>query len=75
MRGQARLCLYPCPCGYHKDPVEDCTCSLSMVSRSQKGVLDPPLDRLDLRHQLPRTEYCRLDQGQPDYAQATMHSR
>ena len=23
--------MNPCPCGYHGDPVKECTCSMSMV--------------------------------------------
>jgi magnesium chelatase family protein len=30
--------MNPCPCGYFGDPVKECTCSLSMVSRYQKRI-------------------------------------
>ena len=30
--------MNPCPCGYFNDPVKECTCSLSMVSRYQTRI-------------------------------------
>jgi magnesium chelatase family protein len=41
--------MNPCPCGYHGDPVKECTCSMSMVSRQQKRIFGPLLDRIDTR--------------------------
>ena len=35
------------PCVYYGDPVRECTCSNSMVSRYQKRISDPLLDRID----------------------------
>lgn len=46
----------PCPCGYFGDPVKECTCSLSTVSRWQKRVPEPLLDRVDLFVEVPRLE-------------------
>jgi len=44
--------LVSCPCGWYGDPVKECTCSNSMVSRYQamKGIRrisGPLLDRAD----------------------------
>jgi magnesium chelatase family protein len=41
--------LNPCPCGWYGDAVKECTCSLAMVSRYQKRISGPLLDRLDTR--------------------------
>jgi magnesium chelatase family protein len=60
MPEQARFCLYPCPCGYHGDPVKECTCSWSMVSRYQKRISGPLLDRSDIHIEVPRVEYEKL---------------
>ena len=40
--------MNPCPCGYYGDPVQECTCSNAMVSRYQKRISGPLLDRADL---------------------------
>jgi magnesium chelatase family protein len=52
--------MNPCPCGYFNDPVKECTCSLSMVSRYQKRISGPLLDRIDIHIEVPRVEYDKL---------------
>ena len=57
--------MHPCPYGYFGDPVKECTCSLSMVSRYQKCISGPLLDRIDVPTKLayievPRVEYEKL---------------
>ena len=52
--------MNPCPCGYHGDPVKECTCSPSMISRYQKRISGPLLDRIDIFVQVPRIEYEKL---------------
>jgi magnesium chelatase family protein len=52
--------MNPCPCGYYGDPVKECTCSLGMVSKYQKRISGPLLDRIDIHVQVPRVEYDKL---------------
>ncbi|MDR9459257.1 MAG: ATP-binding protein, partial [Dehalococcoidia bacterium] len=52
--------MNPCPCGYFGDPVKECTCSFSTVSRYQKRISGPLLDRIDIFAQVPRIEYEKL---------------
>ncbi len=52
--------MNPCPCGYFGDSVHECTCSLGTVSRYQKRVSGPLLDRIDIHVQVPRVEYEKL---------------
>ena len=52
--------LHGCPCGYHGDPLKECTCSLATVARYQKRLSGPLLDRIDLFVQVPRVEYKKL---------------
>ena len=52
--------MNPCPCGYYGDPGRECTCSMSMVSRYQKRISGPLLDRIDIHVDVPRVEYEKL---------------
>ena len=61
--------LNPCPCGYYGDPVKECTCSAAMVTRYQKRISGPLLDRSALPPrgidtlrdiEVPRVEYEKL---------------
>lgn len=50
----------PCPCGYYGDPTHACSCSNSMVTRYQKRISGPLMDRIDLHVDVPRVEYEKL---------------
>ena len=52
--------MNPCPCGYHGDPVKECTCSPSMITRYRKRISGPLLDRIDIHVEVPRVEYDKL---------------
>lgn len=52
--------MNPCPCGYHGDPVKECTCSSTTVARYQKKISGPLLDRMDIYVDVPRVEYEKL---------------
>jgi magnesium chelatase family protein len=52
--------MNPCPCGYYGDPVRECTCSLATISRYQKRISGPLLDRIDIHIEVPRVDYDRL---------------
>jgi predicted ATPase with chaperone activity len=57
---RVRFCYNPCPCGYYGDPVKECTCSSAMVTRYQKRISGPLLDRIDIHVEVPRVEYEKL---------------
>ncbi|HID53786.1 MAG TPA: ATP-binding protein [Anaerolineae bacterium] len=50
----------PCPCGYYGDPTHECTCSNSMVTRYQKRISGPLMDRIDLHVEVPRVAFEKL---------------
>jgi magnesium chelatase family protein len=52
--------MNPCPCGYYGDPVKECTCSSSTISRYQKKISGPLLDRIDIHVEVPRVDYEKL---------------
>nr|HID13402.1 ATP-binding protein [Anaerolineae bacterium] len=63
--------MNPCPCGYYGDPVRECTCSLSTISRYQKRISGPLLDRIDIHVEVPRVDYDKLTDerlGEPSEA-------
>ena len=63
--------MNPCPCGFYGDPTKECTCSESTVSRYQKRISGPLLDRIDIFVEVPRVEYEKLSSetaGEPSAA-------
>ncbi|MEK7217167.1 MAG: YifB family Mg chelatase-like AAA ATPase [Chloroflexota bacterium] len=52
--------MNPCPCGYYGDPVKECTCSPVSVSRYQRRISGPLLDRIDIFVEVPRVEFDKL---------------
>jgi magnesium chelatase family protein len=52
--------MNPCPCGFYGDPVKECTCSPSLISRYQRRISGPLLDRVDIFVEVPRIEYEKL---------------
>ncbi|WP_345318978.1 ATP-binding protein [Candidatus Villigracilis proximus] len=52
--------MYPCPCGYFSDPQKPCTCAPAVVTRYQKRISGPLLDRIDIHIEVPRVDYEKL---------------
>jgi magnesium chelatase family protein len=52
--------MNPCPCGYYGDPVKECRCSSADVTRYQKRISGPLLDRIDIFADVPRVDYEKL---------------
>ena len=50
----------PCPCGFATDTERRCVCSSMQISRYQKKISGPLLDRLDLHVEVPRVEFEKL---------------
>jgi len=49
-----------CPCGFYGDPITACRCAASAVSRYQKRISGPLLDRIDIHLEVPRVAYEQL---------------
>ncbi|MCB8966913.1 MAG: YifB family Mg chelatase-like AAA ATPase [Chloroflexota bacterium] len=61
----------PCPCGYYGDPVHACSCSNAMITRYQKRISGPLMDRIDLHIDVPRVAFEKLTalrRGEPSAA-------
>jgi magnesium chelatase family protein len=56
--------MNPCPCGYYGDSVRACSCPDASVSRYQRRVSGPLMDRIDLFADVPRVDLKELA-GEP----------
>jgi magnesium chelatase family protein len=52
--------MNPCPCGFYGDSFRQCTCSPSLVSRYQKRISGPFIDRVDIFVEVPHIDYEKL---------------
>ena len=52
--------MNPCPCGFHGDSTKACTCPPSLISRYQRRLSGPLLDRVDIFADVPRVDYEKL---------------
>jgi len=50
----------PCPCGYFGDETKNCSCSPSAITRYQKRISGPILDRIDVHVWLPAVKVEKL---------------
>ena len=56
--------MNPCPCGFHSDPFRQCTCPPSLVSRYQRRISGPFIDRVDIFVEVPHIDYEKLTDEQ-----------
>jgi len=52
--------MNPCPCGYYGDSQKPCTCAQALVTKYQKRISGPLLDRIDIHIEVPRVDYEKL---------------
>ncbi|NQV90455.1 YifB family Mg chelatase-like AAA ATPase [Candidatus Uhrbacteria bacterium] len=52
--------MNPCPCGHLTNPHQPCTCTMNQISRYQKKISGPLLDRFDLIIEVPAVEHEKL---------------
>ena len=67
--------MNPCPCGYHGDAEKECSCSPTMVTRYQKRISGPLLDRIDIHVQVPRIEFEKLSDDRAGEPSASVRER
>ena len=65
----------PCPCGYFGDPTHECSCSNAMITRYQKRLSGPLMDRIDLHVEVPRVEYEKLTSLQKGESSSDIRAR
>jgi magnesium chelatase family protein len=52
--------MNPCPCGYAGDVERGCSCTPSAITRYQKRLSGPLIDRIDIHVEVPRVAYDNL---------------
>ncbi len=52
--------MNPCVCGYYGDSLKPCTCAPATVTKYQKRISGPILDRIDIHIEVPRVDYEKL---------------
>ena len=50
----------PCPCGFFGDPERECVCSPTLITRYQRRLSGPLMDRIDIFVDVPRVPFEKL---------------
>jgi magnesium chelatase family protein len=67
--------MNPCPCGYYGDALKPCTCAHSTVTKYQKRISGPLLDRIDIHIEVPRVDYEKLSSDRLGESSADIRQR
>jgi len=67
--------MNPCPCGYFSDPQKPCTCAPAVVTKYQKRISGPLLDRIDIHIEVPRVDYQKLSSDRLGESSAEIRQR
>jgi magnesium chelatase family protein len=67
--------MNPCPCGYYGDSIRPCTCARALVTKYQKRISGPLLDRIDIHIEVPRVDYEKLSGDRVGEAREAIHTR
>ena len=66
---------HDCPCGYFGDVQKPCTCANSAVTKYQKRISGPMLDRIDIHIEVPCVDYEKLSSGRLGESSAPIRER
>ena len=67
--------MNPCPCGYYGDESHPCTCSMQMITRYQKRLSGPLLDRIDIHIEVPKVDFDKLSADRSGEPSALIQQR
>ncbi|MDQ6674463.1 MAG: ATP-binding protein, partial [Chloroflexota bacterium] len=65
----------PCPCGYYGDSMRACVCPESTVTRYQKRLSGPILDRIDMHLSIGRVDFQKLTSPELGEPSAVVRAR
>src|SRR5690606_21989827 len=68
-------CVHPCPCGWYLDSQKACTCAPAVVTKYQKRISGPMLDRIDIHIEVPRVDYEKLSGNKLGETSETIRQR
>ena len=67
--------LNPCPCGNFGHPLKPCTCAPGAVTKYQKRISGPILDRIDIHIEVPYVDYEKLSSERLGETSAVIRQR
>ncbi|MGE5463632.1 MAG: YifB family Mg chelatase-like AAA ATPase [Syntrophothermus sp.] len=67
--------MNPCPCGFHGDTQKPCSCAPAVVTKYQKRISGPLLDRIDIHIEVPRVDYEKLSSDRLGESSETIRAR
>jgi magnesium chelatase family protein len=67
--------MKPCPCGNFGDPQKACGCAPAVVTKYQKRISGPLLDRIDIHIEVPRVDYEKLSSDRMGETSETIRKR
>ena len=67
--------MNPCPCGYYGDSQKPCSCAPVTVTKYQKRISGPLLDRIDIHIEVPRVDYEKLSGDRVGESSETIQER
>jgi magnesium chelatase family protein len=67
--------MNPCPCGWYGDNQHECTCTSANITRYQKRISGPLLDRIDIHVEVPKVAYEKLTEQRLGETSQTIRAR
>ena len=67
--------MNPCPCGYFGDPTRACTCAPAIVTKYQRRISGPLMDRIDIHVEVPRVDYEKLSDARLGEPSSVLRTR
>ncbi len=67
--------MNPYPCGRLNDPQKACGCASAVVTKYQKRISGPILDRIDIHIEVPRVDYEKLTGDRVGETSASIQAR
>ena len=67
--------MHPCPCGNFGNAQKACTCAPAVVTKYQKRISGPIIDRIDIHIEVPSVDYEKLSSDRLGESSSDIRSR